>query len=393
MPLTAPAVFIFPGAVLNVQHRIPFRSLFIIGRSIDVALQRGIGDLREEVHFPQVAVRHVFHRVEVRIVRGDFDAAAPTARSVEHQRSRIGDIYAIHVELVIVEAFILRVGNAGPPAVGVLGHRVADAADIEQHALRIRRPQTGAHAPLRIDLGILPELPVDHRVQLRGFEVFHRWSLIDFDRRLRPAAASPRLRRLRGRDQHRPVDENVLAEKVEVVIPLGGVVRVAIHMPDMRDAILLEILVHRLADANQTVLVAAAEPYQLQLFGNRRVRHQRRWRLPCVGRRREPADIGERLGVNQADVQRLAAAHRKAGQGAVVAIGIYGVVGIDVRDDVLEQVILERRQPGFHVHPAPAARPAPAGGPPAAPPRGAAGALRSATVLLELPSGKTITIG
>ena len=88
VPLTAPPVFIFPGAVLNVQHRITLRSLFIIGRSVDVALQRRVGDLGEEVHFPQVAVRHVFHRVEIRIVRGDFDAAAPTARSVEHQRSR-----------------------------------------------------------------------------------------------------------------------------------------------------------------------------------------------------------------------------------------------------------------------------------------------------------------
>ena len=191
VPLTAPSVFIFPGAVLNVQHRIPFRSLFIIGRSIHVALQRGVGDLREEVHFPQVAVRHVFHRVEIGIVRGDFDAAAPTARSVKHERSRIGDTYAIHVELVIVEAFILRVGNAAPPAVGVLGHRVADSADIEQHALRSWRPQTGSHAPLRIDLGILPELPVDHRVQLRGFEVFHRCALIDFDGRRAPRPPRP----------------------------------------------------------------------------------------------------------------------------------------------------------------------------------------------------------
>src|SRR5664279_4805638 len=80
-------------------------------------------------------------------------------------------------------------------------------------------------------------------------------------------------RRLGRRDQHGPVDEKVLAEKVQVVVPLGGVVRVAIHVPDMRDAILFEILVHCLADANQTVLIAAAEPHQLQLLGNRRVRH------------------------------------------------------------------------------------------------------------------------
>ena len=110
-------------------------------------------------------------------------------------------------------------------------------------------------------------------------------------------------------------------------------------------------------------LLPQAEPYQLQLLGNRRVRHQCRRRLPGVGSRREPADIGERLRVNQADVQRLAAAHRKAGQGAVIAIGIYGVVRIDVRDDVLEQVILERRQPRLHVHRR-APRPAPAPGAP-----------------------------
>ena len=34
-------------------------------------------------------------------------------------------------------------------------HGIANAADIEQHGLSVRRPQLCADAPLRVDLGIL----------------------------------------------------------------------------------------------------------------------------------------------------------------------------------------------------------------------------------------------
>jgi len=64
-----------------------------------------------------------------------------------------------------VEAFVVGIRHADPKAVLALGHGIPDAADIDLHALGVRRPQTGANAPLRIDLGILDKVPVHNRVQ------------------------------------------------------------------------------------------------------------------------------------------------------------------------------------------------------------------------------------
>ena len=169
--------------------------------------------------------------------------------------------------------------------------------------------RNGAHAPLRVDFGILPDLPVDHRVQRRGLEVFYRRGLVDLDRGLRPAAAAPRLRRLRkaerpdNRDRRARVRivffmesscvlvtllEDVLAEQVQIVVPLGGVVGIPVHMPDMRHAILFEVFVDALADADQAVLVAASEPQQLQLLWRPPDRAGARRRLLVFGAEEKP---------------------------------------------------------------------------------------------------------
>ncbi len=48
--------------------------------------------------------------------------------------------------------------------------------------------------------------------------------------------------------------------------------------------------------------------------------------------------------MGQPEVERLAAAHRQAGEGPVLAVGLDRVVRLDRRDHVLEQVLLERRE-------------------------------------------------
>src|SRR4051794_26238177 len=50
--------------------------------------------------------------------------------------------------------------------------------------------------------------------------------------------------------------EETLGEEIQVVLPLGRVVRVAVHVPDMRDALRFQVGVHALADADQAVLLA-----------------------------------------------------------------------------------------------------------------------------------------
>ncbi len=48
-----------------------------------------------------------------------------------------------------------------------------------------------------------------------------------------------------------------------------------VHVPDVRHALFFQVVVDALADADQAVLVAAAEPQQLQfLLGGRRIGHE-----------------------------------------------------------------------------------------------------------------------
>jgi len=54
-----------------------------------------------------------------------------------------------------------------------------------------------------------------------------------------------------------------LREKIEVVLPFRGVVRVPVYVPHMRDAFLLQVGVNALTDAEQAVLAAARHPQQL----------------------------------------------------------------------------------------------------------------------------------
>ena len=43
----------------------------------------------------------------------------------------------------------------------------------------------------------------------------------------------------------------------------------------------------------------------------------------------------------QADAQCLPATHREPGHGAVLAVGMHRVMGLDKRNNVLEQIVLE----------------------------------------------------
>ena len=167
------------------------------------------------------------------------------------------------------------------------------------------------------------------------------------------------------------------------------VVSVVIHVPDVRNVLFLAIHVRPQAEGHQPVLVAAGNPQQLQHFGglgrirNQHLGHSR------VGRRREPADLCERIEVAQAEVERLPAAHRKPGHRAVFAIGIHGIVRFNERNDVLDQIALEGLSPAVarkRGRVAIAAEPAAPATPAAAP--GVAAAL-----VVALPLGKTTIMG
>src|SRR5688572_33097239 len=100
---------------------------------------------------------------------------------------------------------------------------------------------------------------------------------------------------------------------------MGGVVRMVVHVPDVRYVVLLQVAMHALADGDQAVLVTAREPEELELpLRRRRIRNQLRGG-PGVRSRGERADPREAVEVRGAGVERLAATHREPGQGAMLA--------------------------------------------------------------------------
>ena len=99
---------------------------------------------------------HVLERVEILILGGNFDAAAPAAGAVKIQTAGIGNRGPVDPELVVVESLVLGTGVSGPDACRVLDQVVFDRADVELNLVRLARSDTGADAALGIDLGVLP---------------------------------------------------------------------------------------------------------------------------------------------------------------------------------------------------------------------------------------------
>jgi hypothetical protein len=66
-------------------------------------------------------MRHVFEGVEILVFGGDFDATAPATGAVEVQAAGVRNLGAIDEELIIVETFVLRLGDADPCAFIALG--------------------------------------------------------------------------------------------------------------------------------------------------------------------------------------------------------------------------------------------------------------------------------
>ena len=139
------------------------------------------------------------------------------------------------------------------------------------------------------------------------------------------------------------LSEDQAGEVVEVVLPYREGVPSDIDLPDMRHVVRGEVVVHALADVEQGILVAAGHPQQLQHLGRPlRLRHELRGRHR-VRRRREASDVGEDVQIAEPEVQGLTAAHRKSGERARLAIADHGVARLDVRNQVIDELALERR--------------------------------------------------
>ena len=106
----------------------------------------------------------------------------------------------------------------------------------------------------------------------------------------------PTVRSLGGRS------EDELGELEEGLFPVIEIMGVFIHMPYVRNVILLQVGVNPLTDANQPILIAAREVEEFQKPGGLfRIRNEFGTGL-CVWGRGESTDPGESIEVPQTKV-------------------------------------------------------------------------------------------
>ena len=138
--------------------------------------------------------------------------------------------------------------------------------------------------------------------------------------------------------------EDPLREVIKAVFPMRGVVPIAVYVPDVRNVVFLQVGMHTLADPDQTVPLAAGKPQQFEIGpGGCGGGHEFACG-PGVGRRGEGTDPGKRIEVPQPEVQRLATAHRKTCQRAMLAVRLHHVASFNRGNHVLQQVPLENSE-------------------------------------------------
>ena len=99
-------------------------------------------------------MRHVLDSVEVLVVSGDLDAAAPAVGTEKELTARVRNFCPVNVNGVIVKAFVQGTRVADPGAVFTLSKRAA-ISEAYRDALGSGRYDTESHAAFRVDLRIL----------------------------------------------------------------------------------------------------------------------------------------------------------------------------------------------------------------------------------------------
>src|SRR5690606_36074508 len=124
--LKTPTIFVLAPTVLQVQHGIAsFEILIVPGWSIDERTASGVGAWRVKEDLSQLSVRDVLHGIEVLVVRRDFHATSPAIGTEEKHAVWVGNLGAIDIDGVVVEAFVQRPCVADPGAVLILGEGAA----------------------------------------------------------------------------------------------------------------------------------------------------------------------------------------------------------------------------------------------------------------------------
>ena len=109
LTLSAPPRFILTHAMLQIEHWEFLRGILIIlCGQIDVSVTHLLRHFRPVVNLIDRALRHVLHRIELLIGCGDINTASPTAGTIVVQTTWIGHRSTVNVQLIVVEALVLR---------------------------------------------------------------------------------------------------------------------------------------------------------------------------------------------------------------------------------------------------------------------------------------------
>ena len=130
--LSAPACLVLAHTMLQVENgEFLVGVLKVLVGQVYVSVTHLPLHLRPVVHLVDRALRHILHGVELRGFGGNVDTAAPSAGTIVVSAAGIGHRGTVNVELIVVEALVLRLRGTSPYAVLVLGHLVDLAGNVK----------------------------------------------------------------------------------------------------------------------------------------------------------------------------------------------------------------------------------------------------------------------
>jgi len=141
-------------AVLQAEHRVsPAGVLVVIRRGINECVPVRVARVREVMNLPQLPMRHILQRVEVLVLRRNFDRAAPTAGAIEIVAVWIRNICAVNIDGVVMKPFVEWPRVTGPRAVLALGEGTA-VSETHADTLGFGRDDAEFDTAFRVELRI-----------------------------------------------------------------------------------------------------------------------------------------------------------------------------------------------------------------------------------------------
>ena len=163
--------------MLQIKHRELLGGIAVIlGWQIDVAVSHGLCHCWPIIDFVDRTLWHIVHSVEILVGSRNIDATTPTARTIKILASWIWNTCSVDIELIIVEALVLRSWSTSPDAVLIFCHLIDLTIDVKSDWGSGRGWNLGTNHALWINHGVLSVLLVGYcRLEVFNF-CNYRWN-------------------------------------------------------------------------------------------------------------------------------------------------------------------------------------------------------------------------